>query len=267
MLALVSDPIRDRSPERPWLYPLASIALFAAGVATGWWMRGEEARSIGGESDAAGVAGPPAVLATDGGVGGRGETSAITGDGGRVRASGGTEGDAPRGEGSVAVVGASEVAARAPAASAPGSTTEVGTRPPPLDGGRPPTGRLDANSIRDVVRESRDQLGFCFAWQLHQHPELGGRLTMDFTIGEDGAVTRAEVVDDELGDETVQRCFRSVTQRMRFPVPEDGEVRVRYPFQLSADPDPEEGANAPAPNPHRIGAPRPRSSTRSSEGG
>jgi hypothetical protein len=251
-------PVNDSMRERPWLLPIASVALFAAGVATGWWMRGEEVRSMGGESDAAGVAGASAVPATDGGVGAHARASAITGDGGRGRASAGAQGDAPRGEGSVAVVGASGVLARAPASSAPASTTVVGTPPPPLDGGRPPTGRLDASAIRDVVRESRDQLGFCFAWQLHQHPELGGRLTMDFTIGEDGAVTRAEVVDDEIGDETVQRCFLSVTQRMRFPVPEGGgEVRVRYPFTLSAVPDREEGDPAAPPSPHRVSAPRP----------
>lgn len=249
----------DLTRDRPWLLPVASIALFAAGVATGWWMRGQDVESVNGaSSDEAGVAGAPTPLATDGGAATRGDASALAAAGERAAATAGAPGDTPRGEGSVAVIGAGEAAAHAPATSPTASNVVVGTPPPPLDGGRPPTGRLDANAIRDVVRESRDQLGFCFAWQLHQHPELHGRLTMDFTIGEDGAVTRAEVVDDELGDETVQRCFRSVTQRMQFPVPEDGEVRVRYPFTLSADPEPEEGAPPAPPRPHHVGAPRPR---------
>lgn len=149
------------------------------------------------------------------------------------RASAGDSAPAPR-PGDVAVIGGDPrgtSAARGASEAAGGGSGE----PPLLDGGARPTGRLDASAIRDVVRSHRDQLGFCFAWQLHLHPELRGRITMDFTIGEDGSVTRAEVVDDQLGDETVLTCFRSVTRRMQFPAPEGGEVRVRYPFILAPE--------------------------------
>lgn len=145
----------------------------------------------------------------------------------------GDDAPAPR-PGDVAVIGGDPrgaPVARGGSEAAGGGSAE----PPLLDGGARPTGRLDASAIRDVVRSHRDQLGFCFAWQLHLHPELRGRITMDFTIGEDGSVTRAEVVDDQLGDETVLTCFRGVTRRMQFPAPEGGEVRVRYPFILAPE--------------------------------
>jgi hypothetical protein len=126
---------------------------------------------------------------------------------------------------------------------APGSGAEAGSLDPAGDGGVP-RGRLSPRVIQDEVRSHRDELGFCFAWQLHQHPEMRGRLTMEFTIGQDGSVTAADVVEDELGDETVARCFRSVTERMQFPAPEGGSVVVRYPFVLSPD-------EAPSPGEHR----------------
>ena len=59
---------------------------------------------------------------------------------------------------------------------------------------------------------------------------------MEFTIGADGTVSRAEIAEDGLGDETVLRCFRGVTERMEFPPPGNGsEVVVRYPFVLSPE--------------------------------
>ncbi|MGE0790480.1 MAG: AgmX/PglI C-terminal domain-containing protein [Sandaracinaceae bacterium] len=101
---------------------------------------------------------------------------------------------------------------------------------------------LSADAIRDVVREHREELGFCFAWQLHQHPELQGRLTMSFEIDAEGHVSEASVLDDQLHDEVVSRCFVGVTRRMEFPPPDDGTtVTVHYPFVLSPDEASSEG--------------------------
>lgn len=213
---------------------LAGAVLFAVGFAAGYVARGGArpepsqepsvragSSSVAPEEDArasrrAQDAGTPSAAAP----GSRADTGAADGT------------SNPRGT-EVAVVGSSETARAAGSGGAASEPTRLGEPPPPLDGGAPPTGRLAPSAIRDVVRSHRDQLGFCFAWQLHSHPELRGRLTMDFTIGEDGTVTRAEVAEDELGDETVLTCFRNVTRRMQFPAPEGGEVRVRYPFVLA----------------------------------
>lgn len=124
-------------------------------------------------------------------------------------------------------------------ASNTGSASDDSTRAASPDAGAP--GRLEASAIQDVVREHRDELGFCFTWQLHQHPELGGRIVMEFVIGADGQVSEARVASDELDDEVVERCFVRVTERMEFPAPDGGgEVTVRYPFQLSAQDSDEE---------------------------
>ena len=230
--------------KRPWVLAIAAASIFGVGVGAGWWLRGVEVvtTALGGE------AGVTAAPASDDEAAARAAVDpAVDGGPGRAVAAGGAAGaeSGPRGAaGDVAVIGGGSASARstgsgeaAPAtAGAPGSSGDAGVTP---------RGRLDAQAIRDVVRSQRDQLGFCFAWQLHSHPELRGRLIMEFVIGPDGTVTRAEVADDALGDETVSRCFANVTRRMRFPPPEGGEVTVRYPFELSPD-DEEEDADRPS---------------------
>lgn len=216
---------------------LAAVLIFVAGAGLGYMVRGEHAAApSGAASDAPGGGdrGAEVSAASDGGA-----RASDGGDGsGRLAAGAqGGGGGAPGGQGDVAVIGGDEPSPSGSGASGSGATgsgSSGGGVPLPgvTDGGRR-IGRLDASAIRGVVRDHRDELGFCFAWQLHQHPELEGRVTMSFTIGEDGRVTEAEVVDDQLGDETVLRCFVNVTRRMEFPAPEDGEVSVRYPFVLS----------------------------------
>ncbi len=227
--------------DRRALFLVIAVALFGAGFATGYTVRPRVDSAPIDSIDAAPVGGGEGASAS--------ATSEQRGDGGvaalaaRDRRAGGGAGDSQRGAGGVAVVGGEQPGA--PGSSGGGAeTSSSGERSPLFDGGAPPTGRLDAAAIRDVVREHRDRLGFCFSWQLHSHPELHGRITMEFTIGEDGTVTRAEVLNDQLGDETVLNCFRNETRRMRFPRPEDGEVTVHYPFILAATDDSESDDSA-----------------------
>ena len=214
---------------------LGGLFLFALGALVGYLARGAEHLAIDAP-EAAAFGGAAAArdgegVATDAGA----ETSHAR----AARAAAPTSGDPARAGtgGTVETIGGEGAVPRAGTPAGGAAETARGAAPL-TDGGRP-RGRLDAAAIREVVREHRDQLGFCFAWQLHQNPDLRGSITMEFTIGEDGRVTRAEVADDQLGDETVLRCFRGVTSRMRFPAPEGGEVQVRYPFHLAPEPDPE----------------------------
>lgn len=230
--------------DRRALLALGAVALFGAGFGLGWLVRGE--RGAAADVDPA-----SATHAAPAGPGeGSAESAAEAAGGGtdpsdpegRSEGADGEAAETPGGEGSVAVVGGGAGAGGASGAPAPEGDETAGagdeSAPAPGDGGV--VGRLGAESIRDEVREHRDELGFCFAWQLHQNPELGGRITMEFEIGPEGQVTEARVADDQLGDETVLRCFVGVTRRMEFPPPEGGgTVTVRYPFILRPDGDPD----------------------------
>lgn len=95
---------------------------------------------------------------------------------------------------------------------------------------------MDPMQIREVVREAMPELRFCFEWQLQQHPELNGHVTMQYVIAADGTVEDASVLEDALHDETVSRCFTHVIGNLRFPPPEGGSVSVHYPFMLNSAP-------------------------------
>lgn len=220
------------------------LAALVLGFGLGWVGRGALVLRAAGSTEA--VAGA-ADGATGGEAGEGGEALAARADGGAegggATAAGRAAGDQPDeagADGTVAVVGGGEASGRGASGAAAGDGAEAdgageGAQAS-ADGGVPRV--LNADSIRDVVRDNRDQLGFCFAWQLHEHPELGGRITMELEIDAQGRVTQARVADDTVGDETVARCFGSVARRMEFPPSEgDGVTTVRYPFELRADDD------------------------------
>lgn len=120
-------------------------------------------------------------------------------------------------------------------AAAPPGSTAAGELPP--SSGLVHPGTVDAMAVRSVVHESLAELRFCFEWQLDAHPDLAGRVTMQFTINEDGTVGDASVLEDELHDDTVTTCFSHVMSHMRFAPPEGGSVLVHYPFALAGSPD------------------------------
>ena len=222
---------------------LGAAAVFAVGFALGWLVRGERAASGAGAPTAAGSAD---TRDGDGGVAGDGVTSGRDGggaDGGgdatRARAEAGGGAAAERSGDSRGDQASVDRALGAAAGAGAAGREDEPPRPRGADAGVAPRGRLAASAVQDVVRAHRDELGFCFAWQLHQRPDLGGRVVMEFEIGPEGRVTEARIADDVLGDETVLRCFVSVTRRMEFPAPEGGSVTVRYPFVLSSGPAPE----------------------------
>jgi hypothetical protein len=130
----------------------------------------------------------------------------------------------------------------APSTAPPPSLATSGSAMPPSSAPPPPDGvihrgTMDPMQIREVVREAMPELRFCFEWQLQQHPELGGHVTMQYVIAADGTVQDASVLEDALHDETVTRCFTHVIGGLRFPPPEGGSVSVHYPFMLAGAPE------------------------------
>ena len=131
-----------------------------------------------------------------------------------------------------------------PSAPAPSTVTAGGggvvVAPPSTTAAADPAvhrGTLDAMQVRGVVREALPEIRFCFEWQLQAHPDLAGRVTMQFTIQPDGTVTNASVLEDALHDDTVTNCFSHVMAHLRFPPPEGGSVEVHYPFHLDGAPE------------------------------
>ena len=99
-----------------------------------------------------------------------------------------------------------------------------------------PTGRLDASSIRDVVRSHVRELADCATGELERGRADDGRVVLELDIGADGRVASANVTDESVGNETVRSCLERVARSMTFPAPSGGHVRVRYPITLGLSP-------------------------------
>ncbi len=91
-------------------------------------------------------------------------------------------------------------------------------------------GSLDAALIDAEVRRNLSQIRYCYQRELSRDPNLGGKITMRFTIASDGSVSSAAAKHDSVHNDVVQQCITNRFLRMRFPEPKHGIVVVSYPF-------------------------------------
>lgn len=93
-------------------------------------------------------------------------------------------------------------------------------------------GGLSREQVRRVVRRNLAQVRHCYEQGLTSRPDLEGRVSIAFVIGQSGAVGSAQVVSDDLGDGRVAPCIQQAVRRWGFPQ-SPGVTAVTYPFQLT----------------------------------
>ncbi|MDP8254797.1 MAG: AgmX/PglI C-terminal domain-containing protein [Candidatus Alcyoniella australis] len=93
-------------------------------------------------------------------------------------------------------------------------------------------GTFDAQAVSQILADNHRGFSYCYETQLKHSPNLSGKIAVEFTIGLDGRVDRAVVLDDEsdLKDSAVQNCILERFKRLKFPPPVGGEVTVKYPL-------------------------------------
>lgn len=97
-------------------------------------------------------------------------------------------------------------------------------------GGADAEGTLDRSQIREVVVAHIPEIRFCYNQALTRDPAARGRIVLDFTIGSEGAVTRSEIAESDVGDLQMSECVRLAVVAWKFPRPVGGAVQVNYPF-------------------------------------
>ena len=95
-----------------------------------------------------------------------------------------------------------------------------------------PVGGLSREQIRRVVRRNIPQVRFCYEQALQQRPDLEGRVSVAFVIGQSGAVMSSQLVQNDLGDARAAQCITDAVRRWGFPS-SPGVTSVTYPFQLT----------------------------------
>jgi hypothetical protein len=89
-------------------------------------------------------------------------------------------------------------------------------------------GSLTKGQIQDSIRANLNQLRFCYEKELRKDPQLAGKVTVKFTIGNAGKVTEARA--EGMGAE-VAACVTQAVKAIAFPKPKGGGiVNVTYPF-------------------------------------
>jgi hypothetical protein len=94
------------------------------------------------------------------------------------------------------------------------------------------SGRLPPEVIQRIVRQNFGRFRLCYENGLKNHPDLTGKVTVSFTIKNDGSVSDVKANTD-MGDAAVASCVGKAFGGLSFPQPEGGVVKVSYPIMFS----------------------------------
>lgn len=98
-------------------------------------------------------------------------------------------------------------------------------------GGAVVSGRLPADAIQRVVRQHFGEFRACWSPNQLAQTSVGGRVSVAFVIGLDGAVSSSAIVETSPGlPDGTRSCVARVFGGLSFPAPEGGIVRVTYPI-------------------------------------
>lgn len=98
-------------------------------------------------------------------------------------------------------------------------------------GGAGQGGEFRSNaSLLSVVRRYAAGIQFCYDNQLKKEPGLRGKLVVSLTVLANGAVSEAQVVQDNLGSSSVTDCVLAQIRTWKFPAIEHGVVSFKTPF-------------------------------------
>jgi outer membrane biosynthesis protein TonB len=95
---------------------------------------------------------------------------------------------------------------------------------------------LDPSAVAAKIRQYRGALVACYEAGLKRNPTLAGKITLRFTIGKIGKVTKVDIEVDTMHDDEVNQCIIDRAMSWRFPPPQSGSdgVQFAYPFIFQA---------------------------------
>ncbi len=85
-------------------------------------------------------------------------------------------------------------------------------------------------NISAVVGRGSGAIKYCYEQELQLNPSLSGKVTINWTVGLNGAVMKAFVSSSTMSNPKVEGCMVRVVQRWRFDPPQGGHCAISYPF-------------------------------------
>lgn len=93
------------------------------------------------------------------------------------------------------------------------------------------SGDFDSALVVAMIKQRIGAIRACYERELKQNPTLAGKVTIQFTIEQQGNVSGVKVNENSTGSDAVGQCVANAIQRFRFnPGPEGGSVTFSYPF-------------------------------------
>ena len=90
-----------------------------------------------------------------------------------------------------------------------------------------------ADEINRVIKARAGIFRACYQRELHEHPDLSGKVVIRFRIVGDGHVENASIASTTLHSLAVEECIKANVLRLRFPA-RDGLANVNYPFVFAS---------------------------------
>ena len=95
-------------------------------------------------------------------------------------------------------------------------------------------GSLDKDVIRVVIRRHINEVKYCYETELAKIPTLGGRVSIEITVGASGQVVASTLASSTISNRAVAACLVQATRRWLFPKPTGGGIVViTYPFSFT----------------------------------
>jgi hypothetical protein len=97
-------------------------------------------------------------------------------------------------------------------------------------------GTIDREAIRRIIQANKNAIRSCYDRALQRHPDLYGKLVLEWDIEERGRVGHTGVKSNTLGDAGVATCILQRIKSLKFPEPPpDTTARVVFPFVFSSE--------------------------------
>jgi TonB family protein len=96
-------------------------------------------------------------------------------------------------------------------------------------------GESGSRSPESILRVIRSNIGgFQYSYQkyLRDNPNLGGKISLKFTIRPSGDIVEITIVSSNTGNGTLDEEIKDKARRMKFDQIEKGNVTVTYAFVL-----------------------------------
>jgi TonB family protein len=93
------------------------------------------------------------------------------------------------------------------------------------------SGGLDRDIIAEYIKKQIGHILACYERQLSARKDLGGKVSVKFTISGKGSVETQNITESTMKDSTVEGCILNRVAKWNFPAPTGGtKVIVTYPF-------------------------------------